>query len=116
MFHIATATMLAYFGSRQENVDHPRVTVEDFMPMPRWFPSPASLAFRRHEAAWIAAATQRNASGVADSERLWRTAQRCRLLLVRSCPEVEPGGVFPLLAELHRRPVLPTGLLLPDPG
>ncbi|XP_066398934.1 putative UDP-rhamnose:rhamnosyltransferase 1 [Miscanthus floridulus] len=117
MFQIATATMAAYFGPRQENADHPRVTVEDFMPMPRWFPSPApaaSLAFRRHEAAWIAAATQLNASGVADSERFWRTEQRCRLLFIRSCPEVEPGRVFPLLAELYRKPVLPTGLLLPD--
>jgi hypothetical protein len=117
MFQIATATMVAYFGPRQENADHSRVTAEDFMPMPRWFPSPAaspSLAFRRHEAAWMAAATQLNASGVADSERFWRTEQRCRLMFIRSCPEVEPGRVFPLLAELYRKPVLPTGLLLPD--
>ncbi|CAD6220378.1 unnamed protein product [Miscanthus lutarioriparius] len=116
MFQILTATMVAYFGPRQENADHPRVTVEDFMPMPRWFfPSPSAfLAFRRHEAAWVAAATQVNESDVADFERFWRTEQRCRLLFIRSCPEVEPGRVFPLLAELYRKPVLPTGLLLPD--
>ncbi|KAG2583809.1 hypothetical protein PVAP13_6KG257918 [Panicum virgatum] len=102
MFQIITATGIAYMGSRRQNVSHPRVTVEDFMPMPRWFPSPPSLAFRRHEAAWIAAANQLNASGV--------------LLVVRSCPEVEQPRVFPLLQELFRKPVLPAGLLLPEDG
>ncbi|RLN36208.1 UDP-glycosyltransferase 91C1-like [Panicum miliaceum] len=116
MFLIFTATATAYTGSRRQNVSHPRVTVEDFMPMPRWFPSPPSLAFRRHEAAWLAAATQLNASGVADTERLWRTEERCRLLVVRSCPEVEQPRVFPLLQELYSKPVLPAGLLLPEDG
>jgi hypothetical protein len=116
MFQIITATGLAYIGSRRQNVSHPRVTVEDFMPMPRWFPSPPSLTLRRHEAAWFAAAAQLNASGLADTERLWRTEERCRLLVVRSCPEVEQPRVFPLLQELNRKPVLPAGLLLPEDG
>ncbi|CAL5089776.1 unnamed protein product [Urochloa decumbens] len=90
MFVIYTATWIAYAGSRQENIKHPRVTVEDLMPMPRWFPTaPPSLAFRRHEAAWLAAAGELNV-----------------------CTEVEPR-VFPLLADLYRKPVLPAGLLLP---
>ena len=116
MFQIITATGIAYMGSSRQNVSHPRVTVEDFMPMPRWFPSPPSLAFRRHEAARIAAANQLNASGVSDTERMWRTEERCRLLVLRSCPEVEQPRVFPLLQELYRKPVLPAGLLLPEDG
>ena len=116
MFLIFTATSIAYSGSRRQNVSHPRVTVEDFMPMPRWFPSPPSLAFHRHEAAWLAAASQLNASGVSDTERMWRTEERCRLLVVRSCPEVEQPQVFPLVQELYRKPVLPAGLLLPEDG
>src|SRR6185312_16533772 len=116
MFQIITATGIAYMGSSRQNVSHPRVTVEDFMPMPRWFPSPPSLTLRRHEAAWFAAAAQLNASGLADTERLWRTEERCRLLVVRSCPEVEQPRVFPLLQELYRKPVLPAGLLLPEDG
>src|SRR6185312_14479372 len=100
---IVLATTIAYNGSRRENAEHPRVTVDDFRPMPRWFPSPSSssLAYRRHEAAWKAALFRPNASGVSDMERIWRTEQRCRLLAFRGCPEVEPG-VFPLHAELFR--------------
>ncbi|CAN6180279.1 unnamed protein product [Urochloa humidicola] len=115
MFVIYTATWIAYCGSRQENIKHPRVTVEDLMPMPRWFPTaaaPPSLAFRRHEAAWLAAAAEPNASGVSDFERYGRAEERCRLLMVRSCPEAEPH-VSPLLADLLLKPVLPAGLLLP---
>nr|TKW31463.1 hypothetical protein SEVIR_2G108300v2 [Setaria viridis] len=115
MFLIVTGTMLAYNGSRRENASHPRVTVDDFMPMPRWFPSPPSLAFRRQEAAWMAAAFRPNASGVSDIERTWRTEERCRLLVFRSCPEAEPRTVFPLLAELFGKPAVPAGLLLPEP-
>lgn len=115
MFLIVTGTMLAYSGPRWENVAHPRVTVDDFMPMPRWFPSPSSLAYRRHEAAWMAAAFQPNASGISDMERFWLTEQHCRLLVSRSCLEVEPL-VFSLLAHLYRKPAVPAGLLLPDPA
>ncbi|RCV10315.1 hypothetical protein SETIT_2G102800v2 [Setaria italica] len=116
IFFIFTATSIAYAGSRRQNASHPRVTVDDFMPMPRWFPSPPSLAFRRHEAAWMAAAFRPNASGVSDFERIWRTEERCRILVLRSCPEVEPPQlrVFPLLAELFGKPVVPAGLLLPE--
>ncbi|KAF8690656.1 hypothetical protein HU200_041029 [Digitaria exilis] len=48
-----------------------------------------------------------NASGVADSERYSRTVDHCRLLVPR---------VFPILAELFRKPVVPAGLLLPAAG
>nr|CAB3452579.1 unnamed protein product [Digitaria exilis] len=63
----------------------------------------------------IAEKHQLNASGVADSERYSRTVDHCRLLVVRSCHEVEPR-VFPILAELFRKPVVPAGLLLPAAG
>ncbi|CAN6165810.1 unnamed protein product [Urochloa humidicola] len=113
MFLIFTATMIAYAGSRQQNTNHPRVTVEDLMPMPRWFSNaPPFLAFRRHEAAWIAAAFAPNASGVGDFDRYREAEEHCRLLVVRSSPEAEPG-VFPVLTDLYRKPVLPAGLLLP---
>ncbi|KAF8690657.1 hypothetical protein HU200_041030 [Digitaria exilis] len=114
MFLIFTAAWVVYCGSREENINHPRVTVDDFMPMPRWFPSPPSLTFRRHEAAWIAASFRPNASGVSDIDRFWQTEQRCRLLLVRSCPELEPR-LFPLISDVFRKPaVVPTGFLLPE--
>jgi len=126
--------MLAYLGSRQENVNHPyalpRVTVEDFMLMPRWFgfPSPATLAESRPRLPLTRglldrrcrAASQFNASGPASltpsasggpsstaaSSSSWYAAARRWSL----------AGCFPLLAELYRKPVLPTGLLLPEPN
>ncbi|WVZ94922.1 hypothetical protein U9M48_040749 [Paspalum notatum var. saurae] len=114
MFGIFTATASVYFGTPEENTKNPHVTAEDFMAMPRWFPSTSSsLAFRPYEAAWLAAATQPNASGVGDGERFWRTMPHCRLFAIRSCPELEPQ-MFPLLAELYSVPVVPAGLLLPD--
>ncbi|TVU39783.1 hypothetical protein EJB05_13223 [Eragrostis curvula] len=114
MFSIVSATLVAYNGSRRENTAHPRVAVDDFMPMPPWAPLPPSISFRRHEAAWMADAYRPNASGVSDIERIWLTEQRCRLLVLRSCPELEPR-VFPLLAGLGRKPAVPAGLLLPEP-
>ncbi|TVU09451.1 hypothetical protein EJB05_42923, partial [Eragrostis curvula] len=115
MFLIASGTMAVYYGSRRENAAHPRVTVDDFMPMPPWVTTfPSSISFRRHEAAWIADSNRPNASGVSDAERFWRTEQRCRLLVSRSCPELEPP-VFPVLADLYRKPAVPAGLLLPEP-
>ncbi|KAL6897238.1 hypothetical protein ACP4OV_006934 [Aristida adscensionis] len=114
MFLIVTATLYANHGPREANAAHPRVTAQDLMPMPPWFPFPSSsLAFRRHEADWIAGIYRPNASAVSDMDRIWRTVERCRLLLFRSCPELEPR-LFPLLTDLYGKPAVPAGLLLPE--
>ena len=78
---------------------------------PPWIHFPSTLAYRRHEAKWMAAAFRPNASGVSDVDRFWQMqCPCCRLILLRSFPETEPR-LFPLLTDLFAKPVVPTGLL-----
>ncbi|XP_024315163.1 UDP-glycosyltransferase 91B1 isoform X2 [Brachypodium distachyon] len=120
MFIIFAPSHMAITGPEQENEAHPRRTTEDYMAPPPWIPSPCPSAYRRgrHEAERMAAAFRPNASGVADVGRLWAGMHRpiCRLVLYRSCPEVElePPPLFPLLTKLFSKPAVPAGLLLPD--
>lgn len=114
VFLIFAASILAFVGPRQENEAHPRCTTEDFMVQPPWVPFPSTIAFRRHEAAAIAASFRPNDSGVSDVDRLYEMQRpSCRLIVLRSCPEAEPR-LFPLLTGLFAKPVVPAGLLLPD--
>ncbi|KAF0907038.1 hypothetical protein E2562_014646 [Oryza meyeriana var. granulata] len=111
-FSIFTAAALAFVGPKAAHDAHPRTEPEDFMSPPPWIPPPSTLAFRRHEAVWIAAAYRPNASGVSDIDRMWQVLEGCRLIIYRSCPEVE-GHLCHLLDDLYNKPVVPAGLLLP---
>ncbi|RLN35910.1 hypothetical protein C2845_PM03G23660 [Panicum miliaceum] len=103
----------AFLGSREGNEAHPRSTAEDYMVPPPWIDFPSTMAHRRHEARAIAALFRPNDSGMSDMDRFWEMHRpRCRLVILRSCPEAEPR-LFPLLTELYARPVVPAGLLLP---
>ena len=107
---------MAFVGPEHENAAHPRstaATAEDFMAAPPWIDFPSTIAHRRHEAQAIAAVFRPNDSGVSDMDRFWELQQRCRLVVLRSCPEAEPR-LFPLLTDIFARPVIPAGLLLPD--
>jgi hypothetical protein len=100
---------------KHESEAHPRTKAEDFTVPPPWIPFPSTLAYRRHEAEWIAAAFRPNASGLCDSDRFWQMHRpSCRLIIHRSCPEAEPR-LFKLTTELFAKPVVPAGLLLPEP-
>lgn len=113
VFFIIPAAIVTFIGPKQENITHPRTTTEDYMVAPPWVPFPSTLAYRRHEAEWIAVAFQPNASGVSDVDRLLEMERSCcRLIVYRSCPEAEPR-LFPLLNKLFARPAVPAGLLLP---
>ncbi|XP_039835035.1 UDP-glycosyltransferase 91C1-like [Panicum virgatum] len=112
-FCILPAAFLAFVGPEHENAAHPRSTAEDFMAAPPWIDFPSTIAHRRHEAQAIAAVFRPNDSGVSDMDRFWELQQRCRLVVLRSCPEAEPR-LIPLLTDIFARPVIPAGLLLPD--
>ncbi|CAM0877027.1 unnamed protein product [Alopecurus aequalis] len=118
LFHIVPAAMNASLGPRWANARHPRSTAEDFTVPPAWIPFPSTIAYRRHEAWWMAAVFGGDKSGtmLPDIERFWRTEERCRLFLNRSCHGVEEPRMFDLLTELFRKPTVPVGLLLPDDG
>ncbi|PAN10033.1 hypothetical protein PAHAL_2G067400 [Panicum hallii] len=114
VFVIFPAAILAFLGSREGNEAHPRSTAEDYMVPPPWIDFPSTIAHRRHEARAIAPLFRPNDSGVSDMDRFWDMQRPCcRLIVLRSCPEAEPR-LFPLLTKLYARPVVPSGLLLPD--
>uniref|UniRef100_A0A0E0LI93 Uncharacterized protein n=1 Tax=Oryza punctata TaxID=4537 RepID=A0A0E0LI93_ORYPU len=118
MFSIFPAAMVAFVGTKQENLAHPRTKTEHFMVQPPWIPFLSNVAFRRrHGAEWIAAIFRPNASGVSDVDRFWEQLEHacCRLIIYRSCPEAEPQ-LFPLLTELFAKPSIPAGLLMPPAG
>ncbi|TVU05304.1 hypothetical protein EJB05_48462, partial [Eragrostis curvula] len=110
---ILPVSFLVFVGPKHENEAQPRTRTEDFMVPPPWLRSPSTaIAYRRHEADWIAAGFLPNTSGVSDVHRVWVSAERCRLVIDRSCPEAEPG-LFPVATDLFAKPVVPAGLLLP---
>ncbi|CAN6197215.1 unnamed protein product [Urochloa humidicola] len=79
-----------------------------------WIPFPSTLSYRHHEAEGIANVFRPNASVISDIARFWEAAHHpsCRLIIHRSCPEAEPR-MFPLMADLFAKPVVPASLLLP---
>ncbi|KAJ1288193.1 hypothetical protein BS78_02G071900 [Paspalum vaginatum] len=112
VFLIFPAACVAFLGPKELNDAHPRSAAEDFTVPPPWLPSPSLLAFRGHEAEWIAGAWRPNASGISDVARIWETTQRCPLIVCRCSREVD-GPLCSLLGDLFGKPVLPSGLLAP---
>uniref|UniRef100_A0A0E0ASE6 BTB domain-containing protein n=1 Tax=Oryza glumipatula TaxID=40148 RepID=A0A0E0ASE6_9ORYZ len=112
-FPIYSAAALAFLGPKAVHDVHLRTEPKDFMsPLP-WITFPSTIAYRRHEAAMVAAAYWSNASGVSDLDRMWQLHQRCHLIVYRSCPDIEGTHLCSLLDELYHKPIMFTGLLLP---
>nr|BAJ97320.1 predicted protein [Hordeum vulgare subsp. vulgare] len=114
LFQILHAAFVAFLGPRWANAAHPRTEPEHFTVPPKWIPLPSTTFFLRHEADWIAGTLRANASDVSDAERTWQVFERCRLVICRSCHELEPR-MFALLSDLLRKPAVPSGILLPLP-
>ncbi|CAN6213459.1 unnamed protein product [Urochloa humidicola] len=112
LFFIFPAAFVAFIGPKELNDAHPRSAPEHFMVPPPWIRPPSSIAFRRHEAEWLAGAYRPNASGVSDATRWLETGRHCKLLACRCSREVD-GALCPLLDELYGKPVVPCGLLAP---
>ena len=76
-FFILPAACVAFIGPKALNDVHPRSAAADFTVAPPWFPSPLShVAYRGHEAEWVAGAWRPNASGISDAARVWETTER----------------------------------------
>ncbi|KAF8034151.1 hypothetical protein BT93_C0428 [Corymbia citriodora subsp. variegata] len=85
---------------------------EDLTVVPEWVTYPTKVAFRLHEVM--------NEEDFLDSksnmsvfERIGRLVQGCEIVAVRACSEFEAEPLS-LLKKLYGRPVVPTGLLLPQ--
>jgi hypothetical protein len=112
LFFIFPAALVAFIGPKDLNDAHPRTAAEHFTVPPPWIPPPSPIAYRRHEAEWIAHMFQPNASGVAQSARLLEMPRRCALLVCRCSREID-GALCTLLDDIYGKPVVPSGLLAP---
>ncbi|XP_040381601.1 putative UDP-rhamnose:rhamnosyltransferase 1 isoform X2 [Oryza brachyantha] len=118
-----SASMLAFHGEKSRAANaagdkkHLGKKVEHLMaPAPRTSGYlPSDLAYRRHEAKYVASAFQPDDSGVSAAERTNQLHRRCPLSFYRSCPEAE-GPPCQLLADIYGPRFLPTGLLAPTAG
>ncbi|XP_040382220.1 putative UDP-rhamnose:rhamnosyltransferase 1 [Oryza brachyantha] len=114
-----SASLLAFHAqkSRAANAadsEHPHTEAEHFMaPSPSASGHlPSDLAYRRHEAKFVAAAYQPDCTGISNAERMKLLLRRCPISFFRSCPEAE-GPPCELLTEIYGRRFLPIGLLAP---
>ncbi|CAM0954187.1 unnamed protein product [Alopecurus aequalis] len=110
MFSIFPAPFIAFIGPKSVNDAHPRTAPEDLTAQPRWIPFPTPIAHHLHEAKVLMQSFPPNSSD--DIGRFWRTEERCSLIILRSCRQVD-GPLCPLLTDLFGKPVAPSGLLAP---
>ncbi|CAH2051012.1 unnamed protein product [Thlaspi arvense] len=91
---------------------------ESFEAPPRWVDFPSSVAFRNHEAVAVHAGLYgKNASGIADAQRLAKLLQASQAIAVRSCKEIE-NEYLNLYVKITNKPVIPglNARLLVDKG
>ncbi|KAK9285167.1 hypothetical protein L1049_024353 [Liquidambar formosana] len=114
-FSIFTAAVLSFFMPTSDplmDAQDDRKEPEHFTVPPNWVPFPSKLAFRYFEIMRIFDSVTPNDSSVSDMYRFAESIRGCDVLAVRSCTQFEPEW-FQLLEEIHRKPVIPVGLLLP---
>lgn len=108
-FSIFTAASIAFVSPASGDEDYRKV-VEDYTVTPKWVPFPSTVAFRLFEALKCFPAILGNESNLSVSYRFRETLKGCDLIAVRSCTEFEQDWLQ-LLGQLHRKPVIPVGLL-----
>ncbi|CAE6002768.1 unnamed protein product [Arabidopsis arenosa] len=93
-----------------------RTSPADFMKPPKWVPFETPVAFKLFECRYIfkgfmAETTEGN---IPDIHRVGGVIDGCDVIFVRSCYEYEAEWLG-LMQDLHRRPVIPVGVLPPKP-
>ncbi|OVA01839.1 UDP-glucuronosyl/UDP-glucosyltransferase [Macleaya cordata] len=89
-----------------------RSTPEDFTVPPKWVTFPTNIVYRYYEAKrWLD--LEQNASRAPDSNRMGSALLNCQVIFVRSYTELE-GEWLNLLQEVHKKPVIPVGMLPPS--
>jgi UDP-glucoronosyl and UDP-glucosyl transferase len=103
---------VAFHGPPSEYIHPSRTTLEDFTVPPSWIPFPSNLAYRPHEAWWPLNARKQNESGISITRRLYSVITESELICFRTCLELDSRWLS-LLAEFHKKDVVPVGLLPP---
>ncbi|CAA3011891.1 UDP-rhamnose:rhamnosyltransferase 1 [Olea europaea subsp. europaea] len=114
-FRAVSAWFLAFFGPSETMMNglDERKKVEDFMIPPKWVRFKTKVAYRRYEARWFVGSTQKNDSEFSDAYVNGKIIDGSEVILLRHCREFEPDWLK-LLEELHHKPVIPVGLMLPQ--
>ncbi|KAJ6772545.1 GLYCOSYLTRANSFERASE [Salix koriyanagi] len=116
LFSIFSAWTISFAGPScpaMLNGDDPRTEPQHFTVPPEWVTFPSKVAFRIHEAKRFFDHIEVNSSGVTDLFRWGSVLAGCDVLAVRSCLELE-ADFLRLVEDLHGKPVIPVGLLLPS--
>lgn len=100
-------------GDDQKRV---RPSAESLTSVPEWVDFPSSVALRTFDAIGMHDGFYgMNASGITDAHRTAEILHSCQAMAIRSCPEFE-GEYLNLLEKLTGKPVIPVGLLTPEPN
>ncbi|XP_043718993.1 putative UDP-rhamnose:rhamnosyltransferase 1 [Telopea speciosissima] len=117
LFSVYSATLFAFLGPPEYLTGDAQTkywpSFESLTSPPEWVTFPSTVACRPFEAGPIHAGIfGRNASGISDVERFVIGVTSCKAIAIRSCKEYE-GDYLALIEKVHRRPVIPVGLLPP---
>ncbi|KAJ6720642.1 UDP-GLYCOSYLTRANSFERASE 91A1-LIKE [Salix viminalis] len=113
IFNAWSISFVGPSGPAMINGDDPRTEPQHFTVPPGWVTFPSKVAFRIHEAKRCFDHTEVNSSGVTDFFRWGSVIAGCDVVAVRSCLELE-ADFLRLVEDLHGKPVIPVGLLLPS--
>ncbi|XP_058223504.1 putative UDP-rhamnose:rhamnosyltransferase 1 [Rhododendron vialii] len=118
-FYAYPAAACAFFGPSEclagDGRKRVRPSPESMTSPPEWFSFPSSIAYRTHEAILVHPGIYgNNGTGKPDGDRLAKILESCHAIAVRSCVEFE-CEYLNSLAGLNNVPVIPVGLLPPEP-
>lgn len=116
-FSVFSAAVISFWGPLEAMSEDGRKrwwpSPKSMTEKPEWVTFPSTVAFRPTEAEIMYPVLfEVNASGMSDMDRLRPILEGCKFIAVRSCNEYE-GVYLELLERLHRKPVIPVGLLPP---
>ncbi|XP_010506988.1 PREDICTED: UDP-glycosyltransferase 91A1-like [Camelina sativa] len=93
-----------------------RTSPEAFLTQPKWVPFQTPVPFRLYEIQpmFEDIMLEHTEENIPDMDRLAGVIDGCDIIVVRSCTEYEAEW-FRLIKDLHRKPVIPVGVLPPKP-
>lgn len=118
-FSAFSSAAKVYFGPPEfltgEGLKRVRATAESLTSPPHWVTFPSTVAYRRFEATGaLHGFFGPNPSGMAVAERVAKTLSASKVVAIRGCRELD-GEYLSLYSKLLGKPVIPVGLLSPEP-
>ncbi|XP_010502543.1 PREDICTED: UDP-glycosyltransferase 91A1-like [Camelina sativa] len=101
-------------GLKPPGFEEYRTSPEDFLTQPKWVPFKTPVPFRLYEIQpmFEGIMLESTEDNIPDVDRIGRVISGCDIMVVRSCNEYEAEWLG-LLQNLHRKPVIPVGVLPP---